>query len=74
MCMPMALSSSTGITSFEVTESTDIESEQAHQESSSILNVLRAMRQQIFVESEECKSVFDYSNFDSYNICPLANR
>ena len=74
MCMPMALSSSTGVTSSEVTESTDIESEQAQQESASILNVLRAMRQQIFVESEEWNSVFDYSYFDSCTICPLANR
>ena len=43
MYMPMALSSSTGITLSVGPESTDIDSEQAQQESASILNVLRAL-------------------------------
>ena len=42
MYMPMALSSSTCIMLFEGPESTDIDSEQAQQESASILDVLRA--------------------------------
>ena len=69
------MSSSTCITSSEGPESTDIKSEQAQQESASILDVLRVQHQQIFVESKgmECTNVFDYSCLDSYNICPLAN-
>jgi len=56
-------------------ESTDINSEQAQQESASILNVLRALMPAEFVESEKCGvyQCFDYSCFDSYNICPLVN-
>ena len=74
MCMPMASSSSTCITLSEGPESTDIDSEQAHQlKSASILNVLRATMPADI--SMEHTNVFDYSCFDSYNnICPLANR
>jgi len=70
--MPMALSSSACIALSEGLESTDINSEQAQQESASILNVLRAtMPADIRMEHT---NVFDYSCFDSHNICPLANH
>ena len=66
--------------SSEGPESTDIDLEQAQQESASILNVLRAPMSAEFVhvESEnyygvyQCFSIF--SCFDSYNVCPLANH
>jgi len=70
--MPMALSSSICITLSEGPECTDINLEQAQQESASILNVLRAPTPADI--SMECTNVIDYSCFDSYNICPLANR
>ena len=60
------------IMSSEGPESTDINWELAQQESASILNVLSApMPADI---SMECTNVFDCSCFDSYNVCPLANR
>ena len=58
--------------SSEGPESIDINLEQAQQESASIFNVLRAPTPADI--SIECTNVFDYSCFDSYNICPLANR
>ena len=51
--MPMASSSSTCIMLSEGPESTDIDSEQAQQESAGILNVLRAPMPAEFVESEK---------------------
>jgi len=60
------------IMSSEGPESTDIDLEQAQQESTSILNVLRASTPADI--SMERTNVFDYSCFDSYNICRLANR
>jgi len=57
--------------SSEGPESTDITSEQAQQESASILNVLREPTPADI--SMEHTNVFDYSCFDSYNICPLVN-
>ena len=57
--MPMASSSSTCIMLSEGPESTDIELEQAQQESASILNVLRVLTPADI--SIECNNVFDYS-------------
>ena len=62
---------STCIMSSEGPESTDITSEQAQQESASILNVLRESTPADI--SVEHTNVFDHSCFDSYNICPLVN-
>jgi len=64
--MQMASSSSTCITS---SEGPDINYwERPQQESASILSVLRAtMPADISMEGT---NVFDYSCFDSYNICP----
>ena len=70
--MTMASSSSTCIMLSEGPGSTDIDSEQTQQESASILNVLSALMPAD--TSMEHTNVFDYSCFDSYNICPLANR
>jgi len=70
--MPMALSSSTCITSSEGPESTDIDWEQAQQESASMLNVLSALTP-ADVRMEHA-NVVDYLCFDSYNMCPLVNR
>ena len=65
--MPMASSSST---SSEGPESTDIDSEQAQQESASMLNVLSALRPADI--SMKRTNVLYCSCFDSYNMCPLA--
>ena len=69
--MTMASSSSTCIMLSEGPESTDIDLEQAQQKSACILNVLRTPLPADI--SMECTNVFDYSGFDSYNTCPLAN-
>jgi len=55
-------------------ESTDIDSEQTQQEPASILNILRALTSADSIISMDSTDVFNYSGFDSYNICPLANH
>ena len=72
--MPMASSSSACIMLSKGPESTDIDSEQTQQELASILNVLRAPTSADNIISMDSTNVFDYSCFDSYNICPLANH
>ena len=57
------------ITSSKGPESTDIDSEQAHQESASNLNVLRAPAPADI--NMECTNVM---SFDSYNIFRLVNH
>ena len=59
--------------SSEGPESTDIKSEQAEQESASIVNALRALMPEDICRKQKVWNVFDYSCFDSYSICPLAN-
>ena len=53
--------------SSEGPESTDIKSEQAEQESASIVNALRALMPEDICRKQKVWNVFDYSCFDSYN-------
>jgi len=68
--MPTTSSSSTCIMPSEGLERTDIDLEQ--NQLASCMNVLRATKPaDIRIEHT---NVFDYSCFDSYNTCPLANH